>query len=73
MTLIFNSDEPEGSRNDGDTIPTIGKVAVAICPKCNSKFCDRIKRGRVVKYLLPWLKLKRYYCSKCQNRFYKRS
>jgi transposase-like protein len=73
MTLIYDDDKPTATDTRSYIIPTIGKRDAVACPKCNSKYCDRIKRGGLVKILLPWLKLKRYRCSKCQNRFYKRA
>lgn len=72
MTLTFNEDKPGTGNNLTDTIPTIGKPPAAICPKCQNKFCDRIKRGVIIKLLLPRLAVKRYRCNKCLNRFYKR-
>lgn len=72
MTVIFNEDRLGTDTKPKDTIPTIGKVPAAICPRCKNKFCDRIKRGPIVKLLLPGLAVKRYRCAKCLNRFYKR-
>jgi DNA-directed RNA polymerase subunit RPC12/RpoP len=72
MTLIHNDDNTTAQTKDAGTIPTIGKGAVVICPKCDSKYCERIKRSGWVKTFLPWLNLKRYRCITCSSRFYKR-
>lgn len=72
MTVTFNEDKFDTKDNHTGTMPTIGKATAVACPRCKNKFCDRIKRGSIVKLLLPWLQVKRYYCAKCSNRFYKR-
>ncbi|MFC0513336.1 hypothetical protein ACFFGT_03960 [Mucilaginibacter angelicae] len=72
MTVTFNEDKFGTRNNHNDTIPTIGKTTAVECPRCGNKFCDRIKRGAIVKLLLPWLSVKRYRCAKCSNSFYKR-
>lgn len=43
------------------------------CPECGKRFSKRIHRSFVVKYLLPWRKVKRYYCSNCKRSFYVKS
>jgi transposase-like protein len=72
MTVTFNEDKFDIQNNHTDTVPTIGKTIAVACPRCKNKFCDRIKRGAVVKLLLPRLSVKRYRCAKCLKRFYKR-
>jgi hypothetical protein len=72
MTVIFNEDNLGTDNKQTGTMPTIGKAPAAVCPRCKNKFCDRIKRGAIVKLLLPGLAIKRYRCAKCLNRFYKR-
>jgi len=72
MTVTFNEDNLRTLNSQTDIIPTIGKAPDAICPRCKNKFCDRIKRGAIVKLFLPRLAVKRYRCSRCSNRFYKR-
>jgi transposase-like protein len=72
MTVTFNEDKFNAENNRPDTTQNISKTTAVACPRCKNQFCDRVKRGSVVKLLLPWLSLKRYYCAKCSNRFYKR-
>lgn len=40
------------------------------CPKCDTLTDYRVHRSLVVKKLLFFMPLKRYWCPRCFNRFY---
>jgi len=40
-----------------------------ICRRCGST-AERVRRGAIIKYFLPWLNVKRFYCAKCLRKFY---
>ncbi|HEK19492.1 MULTISPECIES: hypothetical protein [unclassified Mucilaginibacter] len=62
MELIFNKQMVK---------PAINKGKEVICPGCGKNSCERIRRGTLVRALLPWLNVKRYHCQACLKHFYK--
>jgi len=40
------------------------------CPRCHTRFSKKLHRNFFVKYLLPFLKVRRYYCKTCDRNFY---
>lgn len=55
--------------NNQDTENNVLKKAL-LCPKCKTALRHRIKRGFVVKNILNWLPVKRFYCYKCKRKLY---
>lgn len=42
-----------------------------ICPKCKNDDCYRIPRGMLFKQVFTIIPVRRYFCGRCINRFYK--
>ncbi|MXV16102.1 hypothetical protein [Hufsiella ginkgonis] len=42
-----------------------------VCPACNGQKVERISRGTILKTLLFWLPVQKYYCFKCFRTFYR--
>jgi len=47
-------------------------MSFPVCPKCNTKFSKRLHRNFLLKIILPWLKVRRYYCKNCDRNYYTR-
>jgi hypothetical protein len=40
-----------------------------LCPKCKTPFNKRLHRNFLIKILLPWLSLRKYYCKNCDSSY----